>query len=86
MNQKELWIEGDIVRSDWLSLRAPEGWYTADVRFDGCVHLRHCFNEPNSFESSASDYIHICDLDEIIERLTALKKLALNHFGSNWSD
>ena len=33
-------------------------------------------------QQAVDDYIHICDLDDMIDRLVALKNKALRHFGT----
>ena len=71
-------------KEHWLEVKDPEGWYYAIVRFDGCIHFNRCYNEPESFNDSMTNYLHICDIDEIINRLQELKKAALKHFGENW--
>ena len=65
----------------FLELKDPEGWWAASVRYDGCINLNRYFNEPNDADPSNTDYIHICDLDDFIERLQALKLLAQVRFG-----
>ena len=30
------------------------------------------------------DYMHVCDIDEMIERLTELREMARVHFGEHW--
>jgi hypothetical protein len=62
----------------------PDGWWEAGVRFDGCVHLRHYSNRPRTDPERRledEDYIHICDLDDAIARLVALREAAQSHFG-----
>ena len=75
----------------WLEIEDPEGWYSAIARFDGCVHFYHYGNIPLSSSpdrkdsACCDDYIHICDIDEMIERLQSLKKVAQEHFkGGEW--
>jgi hypothetical protein len=42
-----MWIiNEDETKAHWLEIQDPEGWYSANVRFDGCVHLRRYFNRP----------------------------------------
>jgi hypothetical protein len=66
----------------WLELRDPDGWYEASVKWDGCVHFLRHFNEPDG--KGDTDYLHICDLDEEIARLTALRDMSRAHFGPDW--
>jgi hypothetical protein len=60
---------------------------TADVRRDGCVHLRRYFNgaQPGALENGDDvDYIHICDLSRLIEELQALHSAAVKIWGATW--
>jgi hypothetical protein len=71
----------------WLELDDVEsGWHYAVVKWDGCIHYNRYYNHPKQDqearpEDELSDYLHICDLDEEIERLRELKEHALAHFG-----
>lgn len=76
-----------------LSVMDPNRWWKAVVKFDGCVHFNHAHNaafkpdgSDNTENGGDSDYSHICDLDDYIERLLALRDLALKHFGPDWPD
>lgn len=51
----------------------------AAVKWDGCVNLWRTYDGPKE-----RDYIHICDLDEYIEQLIALRDAAKAHFKDNW--
>ncbi len=86
MTDDPLWqVDKDkSVKDEWLELKDPEGWYSAIVRFDGCIHLHRCYNKPYSFDSKDSDYIHIFYIDDMIERLKAIKAEALKHYGKDW--
>ena len=69
-------------------------WARASVKWDGCIHFNRLYNVPANVAESYSernpkhpemvDYIHICDLDGMIESLQALKAAALAHFGEDW--
>jgi len=69
----------------WLEIEDPEGWYSAVVKWDGCIHFYRHHNEPipNTDESDI-DYIHICGVNDFIKRLQALKEEAIKHFGKDW--
>ena len=67
-----------------LAVKDPDGWWSAVVKDDGCVDLRRYFNEPNDGDPDMTDYIHICDLDDFIERLQALKTFAEIRFEVWW--
>lgn len=76
----------------WLDLVDPEGWYDAGVKWDGCVHFNRYFNLPlhlrvtKEDQDELSDYIHICSIDDMINRLTELKQIAQDHFGGDWDE
>jgi len=66
-------------------------WYYADIRWDGCIHFNHAGNIPfgNKYKDrnngeACDSYYHICDIDELIERLITLRNEARNHFGEDW--
>jgi hypothetical protein len=69
-------------------------WWQASIKWDGCIHLNHAGNVPFSKDYGLSNekrsdlacdgYIHICDLDEYIENLIALRDMARKHFGEDW--
>lgn len=86
----EFWIDepGGTKARHWIDLIDPEGWYKASVKWDGCVHFRRAYNlpypHPEGDDDAFEDYIHICDLDEFIARLQALKQKAIEHFGGDW--
>ena len=73
-----------------------DGWYWAQVRFDGCIHFYRAYNYPIPDDATdvpdddgpargfMTDYIHICDIDEEIDRLQRLKAAAIAHFGEDW--
>ncbi len=77
----------------WLELHDPEGWWEATVKWDGCVDLHkagnvpfddahgHSYSDMKYRDEECDDYIHICDLDDAIARLQALREMALAHFG-----
>lgn len=71
-----------------LHLADPEKWWACTVKFDGCVDLTKYFNRPASeqTEEEDCDCMHICDIDEHIEMLKALKKKAIEHFGTQWPE
>lgn len=74
----------------WLELKDPEGWYYATVKWDGCIHFNRYFNMPKEMqekeleENRMDDYIHICSVDDMIQRLQALRAEARKHFGEDW--
>jgi hypothetical protein len=73
----------------WLELVDPEGWWHAIVKWDGCIHLDRYFNFPLGHADAGgenSDYLHICELDDVILRLQALRDVARAHFGKEWPE
>lgn len=77
----------------WLQVRDPAGWYSAYVRWDGCIGFYRLYNNPlpegaeaeqARWEEDDHDYLHICDLDDEIARLQALREAARQHFGPGW--
>jgi hypothetical protein len=64
------------------------------VKWDDCINLTRYFNVPypankQNQTSDLSDGMHICDIDEEIERLQALKKAAIEYYatrGRQWPD
>ena len=67
-----------------IQLDDPEGWYSARVKFDGCVDFMRYHNWPKDAAPAGReedvDYIHICDVDDMIARLQAIKEAAKKHF------
>jgi hypothetical protein len=55
-------------------------------KWDGCVDYHKFENgftvddKPSKEKSETSQYIHICELDEMIERLQEIKKIAEQYF------
>jgi hypothetical protein len=83
--EKKDWIVIEGRNSDtWLDVRDPDGWWSAYVKWDGCIGLSRYFNDPMDDKKRNDDdidSIHICDIDETIRRLQSLKAKALEHFG-----
>lgn len=69
-----------------LSVVSQDGWFSAAVRFDGCIDYRQYANTPyrkdEARDEPCDDYVHVCDLDVFIERLQAIKAEAVKHFGT----
>ena len=49
-------------------------WWSALVKWDGCIELTRRFN--SSDKDEMSDRIHLCDLDNVIEKLKDLRDAA----------
>ena len=75
-NTKDHWLE--VVEK--LDGRV---YYRASVKWDGCIHYNKYHNGGEGDEDSG-DYIHLCDLDEEIQRLQRLRKMAEAHFVNHW--
>ena len=75
----------------WIDLLSEDQFYRACVKADGCIHFyQSCngrFNEEGVHEpeKDTEDYIHICDVEQWIERLTSLRDWAKRHFGEEWN-
>lgn len=57
------------------------------LKWDGCIDLRIGLNgfKPSEDKSGEnSQYIHICDIDEFIEKLKAIKECGKNHFNNEY--
>ncbi len=79
--------EWTIVEGNRFAFTAddPEGWYDAWVKFDGCIEFKRFFNLPKGDpDQDAEDFdgMHICDLDQVIERLQSLRKVAVEYFAA----
>lgn len=66
----------------FLNVVDPDGWYRACALESGCVDLYRYFNAPIGSNPSEedTDYLHICDLDDMIRRLQSLRDIIGEHF------
>lgn len=84
----EYWevVPGGSDPSTLLSAKDPQGWRSAKVKRDGCIDYYRYFELPMGVDArndeQESDYLHICDLDEEIARLQALRELISKRGGS----
>lgn len=62
------------------TVESPNGEWQATFRFDGCVDIHRAFNGLTVEEDDDPDSMHICDLDEFIEKLTELREIARAKF------
>jgi hypothetical protein len=71
-----------------LELKDRDGWWSAIVKWDGCIHFYRYHNEPMKDHGEnvgdMVDYLHICDIDELINGLQELKARAIGKFGNDW--
>ncbi len=75
----------------WLEVRGKipgaETWRSAVVKWDGCIHFHSYANVPLELSpdrkdpACCDDYLHICDIDEMIADLQKIKAMAFEHFG-----
>ena len=73
----------------FLVVEDPNGWYEAYVKWDGCITYNKLHNVPlpqTGEHPQLIESIHICDIDEEIERLQELKKVSIKHFGDIFND
>lgn len=71
----------------WLEIEDEDGWSSAQVKWDGCIHYSQYFNNPihdKKRNPQDTDTLHICDIDAFIKELQEIKRLAQEHFGSEW--
>lgn len=66
-------------------------WRRVSVKWDGCIHFTVRANSPENLRESGKDaendcYIHICDIDEMIEDLQQIKRFAQEHFKDHHYD
>lgn len=75
---KDKWTRREVCSDDdMLVLDDPEEWRTARVTVFGCVeYTRILKRDPPENQMT----IHICDVDDEIERLQQLKDQARQHF------
>jgi len=71
-------VIGDPHSPACVELKDERGEWSASIRFDGCIH----FNK--HYDDADHDYIHICDVDEMIKTLQDIKQKSLDMFGSDW--
>ncbi|ALS22200.1 hypothetical protein [Paenibacillus naphthalenovorans] len=91
----DIWKVEQINREDWsgknnaVSIKLVDNEYRdseAYIKWDGCIDFRQYSNgySPDSEHSKEKadncDYIHICDIDKMIEKLQAIKKVAEEYF------
>lgn len=95
--ENKFWkIDEKETTDSWLTVIDNEDpelgvWYKAIVKWDGCIHLNRYFNNPyikneKSEENDAPDYIHICELNNYINRLIALRDIANEFYKDKHSD
>lgn len=58
--------------------KKEEYWWYASVKWDGCIELIHRHNDPTGDDK---DQMHICDIDDMIATLQALKAEAKKVLG-----
>jgi len=79
-------------KEHWLEIQEPGGWYSASLKWDGCIDFNRYYNDPKYYQeahpsdNNLSDYLHICDIDDMIKRLEKLRDIGKKHFGKDWGD
>ncbi|RXZ77996.1 hypothetical protein EBB07_28465 [Paenibacillaceae bacterium] len=60
------------------------------IRWDGCINLWSYYNgyspddEDSKEKGENCHYIHMCDIDDMINKLTELKKIAKENFSEKY--
>lgn len=80
-NQDDEYAMLDKDAERFYPVKTPDGEWSAVIREDGCIDLRRHYD---AGDPDGDDYIHICDLDELLPRMHALKTIAQSHFGKDW--
>ena len=63
------------------------GYDEVTLKWDGCIDYRIGHNGVKPSEDPTgddTDYIHICDIDEMIKKLQALKEYGKKHFQNEY--
>ena len=83
------WVSeaGGIATPYWIDLVEVDGLadghnIRASVKWDGCINLTRTYN--GGTDAEAEDCIHICDLDQFIKELEALRIACKEHFKDPW--
>lgn len=83
MNDENKWVVvAEKTKPHWLELvEYFDGrvYHRASAKWDGCIHFTTWGNDGET-ESDHGSYIHICEIDDIIDRLQRLKVAAAEHF------
>lgn len=81
-------INEATTKPHWLELETDNQQRSAYVKQDGCIGYRRYFNgeipSDDPHEENV-DNLHICDIDEEIEYLQNLKRIAVEFFGEDWN-
>jgi hypothetical protein len=70
-----------------LTLRNKDNTIDVLVKFDGCINFTRYENGYNAESPEGlgdEDYIHICDVDEMIKLLEEIKQKASNYFNNEY--
>ena len=78
-----IWVDDEDENTHWSN--------ECSVKWDGCIHYIQAGNIPfekgldsnsnkREEKGACDDYIHICDIDDMINKLIELKKVAMIHF------
>lgn len=77
-------VDQEKTKDHWLEVveKQEDGpvYRRAVAKWDGCVHYYRFYNGGEGVDDEGADYIHICNIDEEIDRLQRLKEMAKVHF------
>lgn len=63
-----------------LSLESPCGYWTAHIKWDGCLDLVHSNGQPiDECDPASIQTMHVCDVAEFIVKLAEVCALAEEH-------
>lgn len=79
-----LWrVNTEKTKDHWLEVDDGEGWWSAFVKWDGCLEVQRYFNQPWG-DGDTDCSLHICEIEDMIARLEMLRDMARRHFGEDW--
>lgn len=85
MSERTFWQRDE--QKTYLLLVDPDKYQRAYIRADGCLNLLF-YDEAWLFDHDRHSYDwHICNIDEAIARLQAIKDMAVQYFaerGKSW--
>jgi hypothetical protein len=73
------------IAADWVDLVSDDGFWSVEAKWDGCCHItihEAVSADGIAMESERDEYIHICYLDDFIDRLVKLREYCQRHFNN----
>ncbi|WP_299831370.1 hypothetical protein [uncultured Metabacillus sp.] len=76
--------EGEVISIEVADKEFNET--SVSFKWDGCIDYRRYYNgfkvddEYSEEKANNTDYIHICEIDDMIEKLQEIKKIAQENF------